>query len=290
MQDEVEPLPQRNLSLPDIDDLSMNHVFAYMDYYHYDLFWSSLSDSFFMTGGVAYVALSLWDWIEVEEEHTSYWYYALSLMVPLIYLFNSFIDITWAANARYTYRIKRNMKLIWKQESSNTVLDAMLDETTDGIPWWHRVRKHAAHRRTVVAALFFGIAAGLAVLAAVLRFYVDQDVNVSTEGLDMASDHVYILSAIIAITGKRTRPWLTSPSQGCNNMLDNPEPLEDMGDLLFLMGSLVDGSMWYFQYGEAPVWSFISSLLWFLDACLYLRSDLVMAERTKRKSKDALLV
>jgi hypothetical protein len=293
MQDDVEPLPQRNLFLPDIDDLAMNHVFAYMEYYEFDLFWSSLSDSFFITGGIAYVTLSLWDWIFVELEHTSYWYYALSLSVPLIYLFNSFIDIIWAANARYTYRVKRNLKQILQPETASTILNSMLlDESNEeeDVPWWHRLRKHAAHRRTILAALFFGIAASLAVLAAVLRFYVDQNVNVSTDGLDMASNHVYILSAIIAITGKRTRPWLTFSSHGCDNILNDSELFEDMGDLLFLIGSLVDGIMWYFEYGERPVWAFISSVMWFMDACFYLRSDLVTNGRARQTGKDALLV
>jgi hypothetical protein len=269
----------------------MNHVFAYMEYYDHDLFWSSLSDSFFITGGVAYVALSLCDWIFQEEEHTPYWYYALSLSVPLIYLFNSFIDIVWAANARYTYRVKRDLKQILQPDRASHILsNSMLDdETSDEVPWWHRLRKHAAHRRTILAALFFGIAASLAVMAAVLRFYVDQDVNVSTDGLDMASDHVYIVSAIVAKTGKRTRPWMTSHSQGCN-ILNHPEPLEDLGDLLFLIGSLMDGSLWYFEFGDRPVWACITSALWFLDACCYLRSDLVTAERAKRKGLNGLLV
>jgi hypothetical protein len=280
-------LPHRIVALPDIDDrsinmnMNMNHVSEYIEYTDYDIFFSSLSDSFVITGGLAYVALSLWDWIFMQQKHSSYCYCALSLSAPFIYLFNSLVDILWAANAQC-------------QHNTN-VLHSILDETTShDISWWHRTRKHAAYRQTILAALTFCIAAALAVLAAMLRFYVDhQDVHVSTDGLllDMASDHVYILSAIIAITGKRTRPWLTCSSQGrgCNNnMLNNPEPLKDLGDLLFLMVSLVDGSMWYFQYGKEPVWSFISSLLWILDACLYLRSNLVMAKRAKRKHTKLL--
>jgi hypothetical protein len=131
-----------------------------------------------------------------------------------------------------------------------------------------------------LAALTFGIAAGLAFLAVVLRYFVGKDNNdVAADGLDMASDHVYILSAVIAITGKRTRPWLSSSSPGCTSMMNDSEPLEDMGDLLFLLGSLVDGSMWYWMVQEQPAWEFISAVLWLLDACFYLRSDIVMAEQ-----------
>jgi transposase len=188
------------------------------------------------------------------------------------------------------------MKNIW-QEHKEIVLDnnSLSDETTSHeiIPWWHRLRKHAAHRRTILAALTFGIAAGLNVIAVVLRYFVDKqddDHEVTADRLDMASVYVYILSAVISITGKRIRPWLSPSSPGCTAiMINDSERLQDMGDLLFLIGSLVDGSMWYFMVQDQPAWSLVSSVLWFLDACFYLRSDVVMAERATSKRNDLLV-
>lgn len=292
IEDGTMPLPQRNLYLPDIDDLSMNHVFVYMEYYEHDLYWSSLSDSFFIAGGLVYVVLSLWDWIWEDQQQTSFWYYALCGLAPLIYLINSFIGIIWAGSARYRYKVKSSMKHIWQEHKEIALNNSESDETSHEIPWCHRLRKHATHRRTILAALTFGIAACLDVIAVVLRYFVGKDHDVAADGLDMASDHVYILSAVVAITGKRTRPWLSSSSPGCTNMINDSEPLEDMGDLLFLIGSLVDGSMWYWMVQDQPAWSFISSVLWLLDACFYLRSDVVMAERvtSKRNVDRAWLV
>jgi hypothetical protein len=41
------PSPQRNLNLPDLDDVSINFLFHHMEHYEEDLLFSSLSDYFF---------------------------------------------------------------------------------------------------------------------------------------------------------------------------------------------------------------------------------------------------
>jgi hypothetical protein len=354
MQNVNDPLqllllrPQRRLSFADnIHDRSKKHVLDRDDDDDDSVFLSSLSNSVLITGGLAYVALSLWDWmllVVVPETHapaaapaaSNSWYNALSLSAPLIYLLNSVIDITWAAkNAPLLLHPHKFIAQTWQHQerastppaTSTTAAGTILDYASDkDIPWWwHRISKYDAqrhhhhhhHQTVLAAALTFGIAASLAVLAAVLRFFhvnqqQQQDVSVSTTDhhgllplllqLDMASDHVYILSAIIATTGKRTRPWLTcsccccssSSSQGYNNnnnitmtMHNNRELFQDLGDLLFLIGTLVDGSMWYFPYGKKPIWSLVSSLLWVLDACLYLRSNL-LSKQAKQKSTKVL--
>ena len=178
------------------------------------------------------------------------------------------------------------MTNIWQEHKEIVSDNSISDEISQEITWWHRLRKHAAHRRTILAALTFGIAAGLNVIACVLRYFVAKDHDDTADRLDMASVYVYILSAIIAITGKRIRPWLSPSSR---NMITDSERLQDIGDLLFLIGSLGDGIMWYFMVQDQPAWSFVSSMLWLFDACFYLRSDIVMAERATSK-RNVLLV
>lgn len=94
--------------------------------------------------------------------------------------------------------------------------------------------------------------------------------------LDTVSDHVYIVSAIFSMTGKRHRPWLTQSDP--NNSLNNDsDRLEDLGDLLFLMGSLVDATLSVFRLKHLLLLSIFSSVLWMVDGCLYMRSDIVKA-------------
>jgi hypothetical protein len=290
---------ERNLSgllqLPDIDDASMAHVFAYIEHYQEDFFWGFLSDSFFLFGGIAYVALSLWDYIGWNA--SSLLYKSLMVLGPLVYLVNSIVDIIWANRVSRRFKVRRRMQRLWNESSSGSTTtlptrpedDATLQTDPVSITrlvclpvlWCsttvsaqcHKIRRHAAHRRTVLAALSFG-AAALAAFIAVLIDYSD--------GAELASDlcnnisiHMYIVSAVISVTGKRTRPWLAQRS-----CLDNHENLEDLGDLFFLIGSVVDGVLCDLSLDDhvafLPVFS---SLLWLLDACFYLLSDFVLADK-----------
>jgi hypothetical protein len=67
----------------------------------------------------------------------------------------------------------------------------------------------------------------------------------SSKILDVISAHVYIVSAVLSITGRRSRPWFapssliytTSSQQNQSPPVAgfwvDPEILEDLGDLLF---------------------------------------------------------
>jgi hypothetical protein len=270
-------------SLPDIDDNSMNHVFEYMEHYEQDIFWSYLSDLFFITGGLIYVFLALWDFIWPPDGTRNY--FTFDVLAPTVYLLNSIIDMEWAGRIKRRDRVKKNMKQGWEDWRFSTVSNK--DQSTpiaeEPLPWYHRLRKHTAHRRSILAALTFGIAALFGV-GSVLMGYRDGAVGLLwCNKLDSASDHAYLLSAIITMTGRRIRPWLQTSSVHISN---NPEMLEDFGDLLFLLGSLMDAIMGDMKVDDVPIGCVVSSFLWLADACFYLRSDVIRARQVRNKNAE----
>jgi hypothetical protein len=183
--------------------------------------------------------------------------------------------------------------------------------------WWRRLFRYAAHRRTLYAAGTFGLAALLSVVAVLLEYDpVSQKVQQATYTLDdeeneddesistsdkfyTASGYVYVISAAIALTGRRVRPWFNHTSAGVAMspeilyaMLQEPEALEDMGDILFLLGSVFDAFLDNLAVEAVPMLGALSSLLWFVDALLYLQSDFVMARRLRNREmmSDPLVV
>lgn len=303
-------LTHLNVSLPDIDDMSMNHVITFMEHYEVDLFWSFLSDSFFIVGGLSYIALTLWNyrWSSVCNKY----HIMLDIWAPLVYLFNSMIDIEWAIKSRQRFKNRQSMTKLWEQSRrvallrgassvslsapstalASPTVPAVAAESNTGDDdarrtcayWWHKIRKHAAHRRTLAAASTFGMAAFLAMAATLVRNLPlpptwQRPAYYNDVLCDALSDHVYVVSAIISLTGKRTRAWMqSSASMKASGVWHDPEKLEDLGDILFLIGSLMDVILRDFRlklmFAILPVWS---SLLWLLDGCLYMRSDFVKA-------------
>ena len=302
----TDDMSERDLSgivhLPDIDDTSMTHVFAYVEHYQEDLFWSLTSDSFFVVGGSTYLLLSVWTYVGGIPTivHKS-----LTVVVPLVYLINSMVDIMWASRVRRRSKVLSRMKKSWEEsiESSNeNVASSPPAETKQTKPetgltttarndcsaataspavvdsFWkraetlfHKIRRHTAHRRTVIAAVTFGLAALTAFIAVVVQ-YSDGNSDI-VKWCNFVSVHMYIVSAVTSVTGKRTRPWLAHRS-----CLANHESLEDLGDLLFLVGSIVDGFLFDSTFDDhAVLWTVVSSSFWWLDACFYLLSDLTMA-------------
>jgi len=279
------PLPQRNRGLPDIDDVAMNQVLSYAVVYQQDLQWSFASDLFFVMGGLSFVALDL---AACFEGYVAFYYTFLNVLGPAVYLMNSIIDTLWALHVVRRRKLKHRMAKTWEElphstlssETMVTTTVPTLDSSQDNFfstatNLFRRLRRHAAHRRTVWAACTFGLAAFLALVAAA---HPDR---ASTPLCDFLSAHIYILSALIAITGERTRPWMgvnitsaysVGPSSG---LFENPEILEDMGDLLFLIGSIVDAFLIDLAW-EEPWLLLFSDLLWLFDAFLYLKSDFIL--------------
>jgi hypothetical protein len=305
----VQPRTQwSNLSLPDLDDMSMNYVVLYMEHYKVDLLWSFVSDSCFILGGVSYILLTAWDCLlkwegDQNTPQTNLWYIALDIFAPTVYLLNSIVDIYWAEYIRMQLRDKRGLTKIWEDFrlqlrgisfSSTSVASDDDDIEAPSKPnktceWWYRIRKHAAHRRTLAAAFTFGIAASLGVIAAVLRNWFVPSIadaagldpwayNIDAI-LDQWTDHVYIVSAIISMTGKRHRPWFAPSDPTSTSWLKDSERLVDLGDLLFLIGSLMDATLSDFRLDHLVLFPVLSSLLWMIDGCLYMRSDFLKAAK-----------
>ncbi|GKY99451.1 hypothetical protein MPSEU_000899600 [Mayamaea pseudoterrestris] len=268
-------------ALPDLDDVAMSHVFQYIQQSEQDLFWSFLSDSFFILGGGLYIIIAIWD--ASQQPPQTLLYILLNIMAPLVYLLNSIVDVEWAYRVKKRLGTRRAVTETWNDW--RLLLDGDDECTTDGqeggdsgcTVWYQRLRKHSAHRRTIVSAITFGIAAVFGLLAVLMEYRNERLASAS----DSISVNVYILSAVLSCSGKRTRPWLQTSSF---YIMDDPERLEDFGDLLFLVGSLVDGFISILQLDEHdPRWDVFSSALWCIDACFYLRSDFIMYGRLHRQ-------
>jgi hypothetical protein len=238
----------------------MNAVIAYLEFYDQDLAWSFLSDSFFFSGGILYVVLSFWDYRVADVKN----YHTLDVFAPLVYVLNSVVDLQWAYHAKQRNKKKHDMSLQWSESRVVSI-----SPTVSNL---EQMRKHAAHRRTILAALTFGIAAFFGLLAVLL----------DAPEWEVLSVHVYIVSAVISVTGQRTQPWFAASK---DSMWMNPKILEDMGDALFLLGSLVDATLVDFSL-EKPLLGILVSFLWLIDACCYLRSDFIMTNQKQESYLD----
>jgi hypothetical protein len=235
------------------------------------------------------------------------WYGIIENAGPIVYLLNSIIDVRWATD---TQRLEKQRRRQQRQEERQRERQqqqqqrqqqqrqqqqtTMRDHDHNGgdvvqnkhgrskklhvqiKKQLHRVRKYAAHRRGLFAALTFGIAAMFGLLDELLwdtgpHNYERSLIRGSDRGwLDFLSVHFYLVSAIFALTGQRTKP------RRCTRMFfHDPDQLEDLGDYLFLIGSSLDVILCDFHFDDryGLWWAAVSSFLWFFDACLYLRSD-----------------
>jgi hypothetical protein len=256
--------------------------FSQVGHQEEDHAWSVLSNSFFLAGSSSYLILSLWDLYAPSPTGMALACYKfVTAFGALIYLFDSMIDITWARVVQdrqhvQRYRQKIMMEAIHIDDPEN------IPSTKKKATFFRRVRKHAGHRRALLSALFFGIASFLAVI----NWSVDNFAIVSGIPWIPLSVHAYLLSAIFAVTGTRSRPWCAAFSFG------DADTLEDMGDIFFMVGSIVDMLLCdfpldedYAYYGWAAV---ISAVLWCLDACLYLSSDFVFKEALRKEKMEFL--
>lgn len=128
-------------------------------------------------------------------------------------------------------------------------------------------------------ALTFGIAASCDFVGA-LTF--DEDAPSYTAS--SAAVHVYLLNALLVITGRRP------------NFASWPEAFTGAGDILFLIGSVIDVVISYFLTPEAALptlktmawWNLASAVLWFVDSILYILADLAPTSYNLRDYEDGL--
>jgi hypothetical protein len=235
-----------------------------------ELWWSMISNLFFISGSMVYIILALWDHISFLFAYSSLVGDIFEWAGPTIYLINSAIDVGWAnflqqqtSNERKNLRDQQSVLASKKKGRRFMTMRNV-----------NKIRKHAAHRRGLLAAISFGIAALLALIDLAYYYYGNYEKTMivgSDRGIvDALSVHMYLVSALLAVTGRRTRPrtWTFT--------LRHPDNLEDLGDLFFLIGSLVDVVLCDYHFDDhTAFWSILSSFLWFFDACFYLRSDLL---------------
>jgi hypothetical protein len=278
--------PRQGNFLPDIDDNAMLQVSQYITLYHKDLAWSFTSDTVFFIGGILYIVLSALDvtngLITMQDQLAIV---VLQLTAPLVYVLNSLVDIQWSLHVQTRGKEKRVLLQDWDGWRHIDTAAAAAEETTDEnsrTTLLDRLRKHAAHRRSVMTALTFGIAAVLGFSAAVARKR-----QMAADWLDAFENYFYVLSAVLCISGKRTRPWMAAMPK--TSWTCNPHLLEDLGDLLFFAGTVIDTLLTELSL-EKPLAELFTSVLWLADACLYLRSDFVMAHDGIITDDQSLLV
>jgi hypothetical protein len=255
-----------NLLQFDDDDIDMQFLIK-------DLWWSITSNLFFILGSTVYILSSSWDYISFLFAHSTLAYHIFEWAGPTVYLINSAIDIGWATflqskNRNQRQHQPRDHHQLGSPSSNKTpILSLMMMN-------WNKIRKHAAHRRGLLAAVSFGLAAFFGLVDLAYYYYGNYESTLiagSDRGImDALSIHMYLVSAIFAVTGRRTRPraWTFT--------LRHPDNLEDLGDLFFLIGSLVDVVLCDSHFhNNAAFWPIFASLLWFFDACFYLRSDML---------------
>jgi len=239
------------------------------DYGNYDVVWSLASNSFFIGGGLCYVAGAIWDFNPPEESSFRYWPWLLYNIVwtlgPLVYLLNAIIDILWAWRVKLRDKQKRAKKE-QRPAPEDPNNDTTLVKATTATPptetkkkkkrprprkIWKRVRKHMGHRRELSAAVTFGLAAACALSAMVVTFWQGQSDHL--EGavlrLDFCSVHFYLLSAIFALCGRKmsgSNNDTSASGEGgggskrWSNFWHDAHMLEDLGDAFFGIGSVVD--------------------------------------------------
>ena len=184
---------------------------------------------------------------------------------------------------------------------------------------FHRMRKHMGHRRELAAAVTFGMAAFLSVMGAACYLISTQGnfsfvIHSSREGiseidaddlakwaggLESASIHMYLVSAIFALWRNPCKKSsgdsdVVSTDMGSihygasmswiqtriiipvSRPFNDVESMETAGDIFFALASVVDVILEDSTLDDNVLWwPIVSAFLWTLDALFYLRGDFV---------------
>ena len=128
----------------------------------------------------------------------------------------------------------------------------------------------------------------LTIGAAALSELISRFVTQYNSELKLFAIHIYVLSAIIAVTGKRFRLFLLPTTPDSNYVFWDPEMLEDLGDLLFLVACVMDAVLLDFNF-KAPIVSVLAACFWLVDSCLYFRADIVRANQANEADSNYLI-
>lgn len=200
---------------------------------------SLLSNLIFLCAGTLYMIGSIWDITPPNDEETraNEVYNWIWRLAPITYLFNSMIDIKLADRIR---RHRKKIKLVTASSSSSSDRNVRLimsdgDErglNNDNRNSFEKIRKHAAHRRELGAALSFFVAALYGTFVEIAEATGGDDMLLLF--LDRVSIHSYLLSALLALAG-------SDIVKGKCRQLDfnDSASLENLGDVFFFIGSVV---------------------------------------------------
>lgn len=145
-----------------------------------------------------------------------------------------------------------------------------------------RVGHHFGHRRDISSATTFGAAAIFGTASAIGWASGAMNDNMISR-LEMVSIHLYLLSAVFALVGRSKE----TPVQrtGLMDFFEDAQALENVGDSIFGLASIVDVVLADFTFDDNNAWwPLVSAVLWMVDAMLYLRGDFVLLYRHIRMS------
>ena len=274
-----------------------------------DAVWSILSNTFFVSGGSIYLLGATWSYAiysktddpdnldlhSVLSALAYAIYQAVWIMGPLVYFLNSIIDVKWAlivkarsaARKSYLEKLKAGTPATLDQSGTGGLLSNLL----------RRMKRNVGSRRSLGAACTFGLGAFMGLLAAVLGLKATitslgqgeiDSLYAWAAALGSGSTHMYLVSAILALW-KPPSAWLAmcnpSSTGGTGNVAagstvagspwySNPRTLFNYGDVLFGSAAVIDVCLADASIDDGflslPI---ASSLLWTMDALLYLRGD-----------------
>ena len=249
-----------------------------------DIEWSLFSNTFFVGGGLCYIAVCSWDYrlggsTQGLPSETLKVYKALWVLGPLVYLLNSIIDIAWATQAQWRDKRRRHLqKLFRKRHDESISLPLQLRNKKKRFrrmkpkKFMRRLRKHIGYRRQLSAAATFGIAAFFALVASIADLTGTLGENIPPT-LEKISTHIYLVSAAFALCGRQSS---AKPSGAWFDIWSNMDRLKNLGDAFFGAASIVDAILCDMTFDDDILWwPVISAILWLLDALLYLRADFV---------------
>jgi len=116
--------------------------------------------------------------------------------------------------------------------------------------------------------------------------------EISSNVLSNIANHLYLLEAILAICGHKCYNFAYDDnSSSSSGSFDNKiYSLKQLGDFLFLLGSLIDvitGYCFMMPRYEASitlnVWGLVSDVLWLLDPLLYITADIIQNNKSKSR-------
>lgn len=263
-----------------------------------DVVWSMLSNALFLTGGIFHLIVAVWKYqgtpVKYFDQSPSPGYnffMLMSFLAPLIYFANGIVDMCWALKTSRQVKHQQEemylssvLKLISAKEDSIPGLGKEKAQepiskvkrkpqayNAEAEELVQRLTRHVGHRREINASVTFAVAAFFGMCHVIAAF---NGIPIARE-LDFVSVHLYLLSAVFALCGRRYSRATSWASWA--NAWDDADRLEDLGDMLFWGGSLLDTILCDTTFNDDVLWRPVAAaVLWLVDSLLYMRGDFVV--------------